>query len=72
MGKSKVLIVGLKGLAVELIKNIVLAGVGNITIIDHNTVNPEDLGVNFFLTANDIGKNVKNTFDHSFFFFFFL
>ncbi|KAI5305383.1 argininosuccinate synthetase [Ascosphaera pollenicola] len=42
---------------VEALKNLVLPGVGGFTIIDHATVEEEDLGVNFFLEEESFGKN---------------
>ena len=56
--KSKVLICGLRGLHVEVVKNIVLAGM-NITIQDADPVKIQDLAHNFFLTESDVGKNVS-------------
>ncbi|CAG8668044.1 5575_t:CDS:2, partial [Acaulospora colombiana] len=47
----------MSGLSNEICKNLVLAGVGAITIIDHNTIIEEDLGAQFFATAEDVGKN---------------
>ncbi|CAG8443318.1 7219_t:CDS:10 [Diversispora eburnea] len=46
-----------RGLNNEVCKNLVLAGIGTVTIIDHNVVTEEDLGAQFFVTAEDIGKN---------------
>ncbi|XP_040926017.1 NEDD8-activating enzyme E1 regulatory subunit isoform X2 [Betta splendens] len=41
----------------ELLKNLVLPGIGAFTIVDGHTVTGEDVGNNFFLTHNSIGKN---------------
>ncbi|RHZ63702.1 hypothetical protein Glove_328g27 [Diversispora epigaea] len=54
---SSILICGMRGLNNEVCKNLVLAGIGTVTIIDHNVVTEEDLGAQFFVTAEDIGKN---------------
>ena len=51
---SRVLIVGLRGINVEVAKNIILAGV-NVVIQDAATVSVRDLSSNFFLTAADVG-----------------
>ncbi|CAG8486902.1 5354_t:CDS:2 [Funneliformis caledonium] len=48
---------GIRGLSNEICKNLVLAGVGSITIIDHNVVAIEDLGAQFLITEQDVGKN---------------
>ncbi|CAG8594693.1 597_t:CDS:2, partial [Scutellospora calospora] len=53
---SSILISGMRGLSNEICKNLVLAGIGAITIIDHNLVTEEDLGAQFFVTEEDIGK----------------
>lgn len=54
---SRVLIVGLRGLNVEVTKNIVLAGM-NVVIQSSDTVHIRDLSSNFFLTADDLGRKV--------------
>lgn len=57
MRGSKNLIINLGGLSAEVVKNIVLAGVGSITIVDSKKVQPKDLSANFFLReTDDIGK----------------
>ncbi|RKO93771.1 hypothetical protein BDK51DRAFT_18222 [Blyttiomyces helicus] len=56
MGASDVLIIGLKGLGVEIAKNVVLAGVKSVTLYDPNPVKLSDLGSQFFLHTEDIGK----------------
>ncbi|CAG8762859.1 1368_t:CDS:2, partial [Racocetra persica] len=56
MGSSNVLIVGLKGLGVEIAKNVVLAGVKSVTLYDPEPVKISDLSSQFFLHEDDIGK----------------
>lgn len=56
MGASNVLIVGLKGLGVEIAKNIALAGVKSLTLYDPAPVQLPDLSAQFFLTPADVGK----------------
>lgn len=58
MRNSSILISGIRGLSNEVCKNLVLAGVGSVTIIDHNIVTEEDLGAQFLITEQDLGKNV--------------
>ncbi|KAF2239975.1 hypothetical protein EV356DRAFT_438073 [Viridothelium virens] len=41
---------------VEALKNLVLPGIGNFTILDSATVTEADLGVNFFLEDTSLGK----------------
>lgn len=39
---------------VETLKNLILPGIGQFTIVDDQRVTEADLGVNFFLTEDDI------------------
>ncbi|KAI9089817.1 hypothetical protein DFS34DRAFT_383186 [Phlyctochytrium arcticum] len=57
MRTARILVAGLNGLGNEICKNLVLAGIGALTILEPETVNPEDLGAQFFLREEDIGKN---------------
>ncbi|KAI9815354.1 MAG: E1 ubiquitin-activating protein [Thelocarpon impressellum] len=56
MSASNVLIVGLKGLGVEIAKNIALAGVKSLTLYDPAPAAVADLSSQFFLRPDDIGK----------------
>jgi ubiquitin-activating enzyme E1 len=56
MSASNVLIVGLKGLGVEIAKNIALAGVKSLTLYDPAPVAIADLSSQFFLHLGDVGK----------------
>ncbi|KAI9036382.1 E1 ubiquitin-activating protein ubaA [Aspergillus affinis] len=56
MGSSNVLVVGLKGLGVEIAKNIALAGVKSLTLFDPAPVAISDLSSQFFLQPQDVGK----------------
>ncbi|KAG0265948.1 SPS-sensor component ptr3 [Actinomortierella ambigua] len=56
MSTSNVLIIGLKGLGIEIAKNVVLAGVKSVTLYDPAPVEVKDLATQFFLTKEDIGK----------------
>jgi ubiquitin-like 1-activating enzyme E1 A len=59
MRNATILVVNLKGVAAETVKNIVLAGVGRLVIVDGGDVAPEDLGCNFLLREEDVGKKVS-------------
>jgi|EP01046_Picozoa_sp_COSAG06_P005956 ubiquitin-activating enzyme E1 len=54
--KMKVLIVGVKGVGIEVAKNTTLAGVHTMGLYDPGLTELRDLGSNFFLTPDDIGK----------------
>ena len=42
---------------VETLKNLILPSIGNFTIVDSSKVQEEDLGVNFFLSEDSLGKS---------------
>ncbi|KAH7074587.1 hypothetical protein BKA63DRAFT_316490 [Paraphoma chrysanthemicola] len=54
---ANILLVSIKALANEIAKNLVLAGIGSLTLADHEVVTEEDLGAQFFVSEADIGKN---------------
>ncbi|KAJ3070096.1 hypothetical protein HDU98_006858 [Podochytrium sp. JEL0797] len=56
MSVSNVLIVGLKGLGVEIAKNVILAGVKSVTLHDNGITEVSDLSSQFYLHMSDIGK----------------
>ena len=53
----RILIIGLKGLGIEIAKNIILAGPKEVSISDKNICKINDLGSNFYLNENDVNKN---------------
>ncbi|XP_068718241.1 ubiquitin-like modifier-activating enzyme 1 [Montipora capricornis] len=57
MAVSNILISGLKGLGVEIAKNVALGGVKSVTLHDTGSVELSDLSSQFFLRADDVGKN---------------
>lgn len=56
MRSAHVLIAPLTGVATEVVKNIVLSGIGRLTIADGASVSEEDLGAGFFFRADDVGS----------------
>ena len=52
----KILIIGVRGLGIEISKDIIVSGPNEVTIFDPNEVKIEDLGSNFYLSEKDIGK----------------
>lgn len=56
MGSSHILIAGLRGLGVEIAKNIALAGVKSLTLFDPKPAAIQDLSSQFFLHPEDVGK----------------
>ena len=61
MRNATILVVRLKGVATEAIKNIVLAGIGKLVVLDPDDVAEEDLGAGFFFRDEDVGTKVRDT-----------
>ena len=59
MRAASVLIVNLRGLATEVCKNIVLAGIGSLTIYDPTPLSYPDLGAGYFFRDDDVAKQLK-------------
>ncbi|KAG6841708.1 hypothetical protein C0991_007980 [Blastosporella zonata] len=56
MRNATILVVRLTGTATEAIKNMVLAGIGRLVIVDGEAVAEEDLGAGFLFRDEDVGK----------------
>ncbi|TGJ82008.1 hypothetical protein E0Z10_g6768 [Xylaria hypoxylon] len=54
---ANILLISMKALANEIAKNLVLAGIGSLTIVDDQVVTETDLGAQFFLSQEDVGQN---------------
>ncbi|WFD42223.1 hypothetical protein MPSI1_000864 [Malassezia psittaci] len=50
---AKVLVVGASPFSSQILKNLVLPGLGHFTILDDKVVNESDVGTNFFLQADE-------------------
>lgn len=61
MRNAKVAMINLRGVATEAIKNVVLAGIGKLVLVDPGRVTPEDLGAGFFFSEDDVGRTVSPT-----------
>jgi len=57
MRGSKVLVVNIGALGAEICKNIVLAGIGTLTLLDDSVVSESNRVAQYFVTEKDIGKN---------------
>ncbi|XP_042310273.1 ubiquitin-like modifier-activating enzyme 7 [Sceloporus undulatus] len=57
MARTDVLVSGMKGLGVEIAKNIILAGVKSVTVHDQNKIQWSDLASQFYLSEGDVGQN---------------
>ncbi|KAL3446238.1 hypothetical protein BJX65DRAFT_279799 [Aspergillus insuetus] len=54
---ANILLITFKALANEVAKNLVLAGIGSLTIVDDAIVTEEDLSAQFFINQDCIGQN---------------
>eukprot|EP00794_Sanderia_malayensis_P017643 gene17643-19398_t len=54
---ARILVAGLNGLGNEVCKNIILAGVDHMTILDHRELSKDDWEVQFLAKRSDIGQN---------------
>ncbi|CAD6884835.1 unnamed protein product [Tilletia controversa] len=54
---ASILLLGATALGAQILKNLVLPGIGRFTILDANLVTPEDLASNFFLEPDVLGKS---------------
>lgn len=64
MRNATILVLRLKGVATETIKNIVLAGIGKLVVVDTENVSEEDLGAGFFFRDEDVGTKVGPPLPH--------
>ncbi|WFD48465.1 E1 ubiquitin-activating enzyme [Malassezia furfur] len=55
MRSAHVVVLGLTGVATEIIKNVVLSGVGRLTVVDDADVRTDDLNAGFFFRDSDVG-----------------
>ncbi|GAA5847895.1 hypothetical protein JCM5353_000031 [Sporobolomyces roseus] len=54
---ANLLVINSNATATSTLKNLVLPGIGQFTILDPELVKEEDLGVNFFLDPSSLGKS---------------
>uniref|UniRef100_UPI00358F0808 ubiquitin-like modifier-activating enzyme 1 isoform X2 n=1 Tax=Myxine glutinosa TaxID=7769 RepID=UPI00358F0808 len=57
MQSSAVLVSGMRGLGLEIAKNVVLGGVKAVTVHDQGVASCADLASHFYLRMEDLGKN---------------
>ena len=54
--EANILLIGASSVGTETLKNLVLPGVGAFTVIDDFTVDHHDLGCNFFVDEQSLGR----------------
>ena len=58
---ANILLISIKALGTEIAKNLILNGIGSLTIVDGETVVEDDLGAQYFLREEDVGRNVSGS-----------
>ena len=61
LGTCTVIMLGTGAAGTETLKNLVLPGVGNIVIVDDYMVQQSDVGNDFFVTCDSVGKSKAAT-----------
>jgi len=61
IASATVLLLNAAAVGAEVLKNIVLPGFGKFTIVDHKKVTNRDLGKNFYVTSDSLGKSRAET-----------
>ena len=56
---ANILLVTMRAIANEIAKNLVLSGIGSLTVQDDQLVVEEDLGAQFLVSDEDVGRNVS-------------
>lgn len=59
MRKANILLITIRALGNEIAKNLVLAGIGSLTILDADNVSQADVVSQFFVTEEHFGRNVQ-------------
>ncbi|KAL9653197.1 hypothetical protein ABK040_009503 [Willaertia magna] len=54
---SSILIVGLSGLGIEIVKNLILIGAKNLTLFDNQSLSFLDLSSHYFCNEENVGQN---------------
>ncbi|XP_043288397.1 NEDD8-activating enzyme E1 regulatory subunit [Venturia canescens] len=54
---AHICVINATGLGTEILKSLVLPGIGAFTIVDGHKITHEDIGANFFLDADSVGKS---------------
>lgn len=55
----KIIIIGLRGLGVEIAKNLILTGPKEVLVYDKNISKINDLGSNFYMNEDDVNKKTR-------------
>ena len=56
---ARILVENVRGVGCEIIKNLVLAGIASLTVMDSHKVTASDFGGQFFFGKEAMGENVR-------------
>lgn len=59
MRSANILLISVKALGTEIAKNLILNGIGSLTIVDSEQVTEDDLGAQYYVREEDVGRNVS-------------
>lgn len=54
---SHVCLINATATGTEILKNLILPGIGAFTVVDNSVVTISDIGANFFVSSDDVGKS---------------
>eukprot|EP00301_Raphidiophrys_heterophryoidea_P006672 c12669_g1_i1.p1 GENE.c12669_g1_i1~~c12669_g1_i1.p1 ORF type:complete len:537 (+),score=163.70 c12669_g1_i1:58-1611(+) len=57
LNKAHICLLNASALGAETLKNLVLPGIGKFTVVDGQRITLADIGNNFFITSNDLGRS---------------
>lgn len=61
MRKANILLITMKALGNEVAKNLVLAGIGSLTVMDPDAVTQSDIATQFFVTEEVLERTCRQT-----------
>uniref|UniRef100_A0A915JES1 THIF-type NAD/FAD binding fold domain-containing protein n=1 Tax=Romanomermis culicivorax TaxID=13658 RepID=A0A915JES1_ROMCU len=59
--KTKICLLNASVTGAEILKSLVLPGIGSFTVVDHRKVTQDDISTNFFVDRSQLGKNLAES-----------
>ena len=56
---ANILLITLRGLGNEIAKNLILSGIGSLTLLDNAQIQPKDLSAQFLISEENMQQNVR-------------
>ena len=60
---SRVLFIGINATTCEVAKNLILPGIGHITLLDDKKISANDVMSNFFLSSHMVGQSKTSAYE---------